>query len=99
MQDWCPPKTDGDRTTLFLNPSLVFSDVLPEHRTGLVAIGDLERRRPQSRVLGDTGLRRSRLPEDRGGVLGDLDELRGYQGIEPEEVAEHLFEFFVLVHV
>ena len=95
MRGWCRPEPDGDHVIFFL---LVLCDVLPEHRAGLVTVSDLERRRPQGRMFGDTGLRRSRLPEDLGGVLGDLDEFGGYQGIEPEEVAEHLFCFFVLVH-
>ena len=73
-------------------------DMLPEHRPGPVAVGDIERRRPQGRVLGDAGLRRSRFPEDLRCVLGDLDKFGRDQGVEPDEVGEHLLEFVVLVH-
>lgn len=78
--------------------SLVFCDVLPEHRPGPVAVGDIKRCRAQGRVLGYAGRRRRGLPEDRGGVLGDLDKFGGYHSIEPEEVAEHLFKFFIRLH-
>ena len=78
--------------------SLVFLDVLPERRAWPVAVGDIERCCAQGRVLGYASLRRRGLSEDHGGVLGDLDQFGGYHGVEPDEIPEHLFEFFVLLH-
>ena len=47
-------------------------------------------------VFGYTACRRRTFPEDRGGVLGYLDELGCNNGVEPDKVGKHLFGLCIL---
>jgi hypothetical protein len=75
---------------------LVLAEVLGEHGPGPVFLRHRERSTAERMVFGKAACGRRAFPEDRGGVLGYLDELGCDDCIEPDEVGEHLFYFSVL---
>jgi hypothetical protein len=72
--------------------------VLPEFRSRQGAVGDIERHGPEVCVLRKAALRDIPFPEDCRGVFGDLDEFGGDERVQPEEIPEHLPEFFISMH-
>ncbi len=75
---------------------LVFAEVLGEHGPGPVFLRHRERGGAKRLVFSKAACRRRAFPEDRGGVLGYLDELGCDNGIEPDKVGKHLFCLCIL---
>ncbi len=64
--------------------------MLGEHGPGPVFFRNRERGFAESVVFGKAACGRRALPEDRGGILGYLDDLGCNDSIEPDEVSKHL---------
>jgi len=75
---------------------LVFCEVLGEHRTGPVFLRHTKCGFTECVVLLQAAFGRRGFPEDSRTILSYLDEFCCNEGIQPDQISEHLLNFLVL---